>query len=62
MTYEIIKTQGTKTSFGAFMIYDNDTDEYLFDVDGNNAWDFYQEADYVLKKFKDDGKLRLRGM
>ena len=48
--FEIMKTQGTRNSFGAFMIYDSDTDEYLFDADGNNAWNTYEEAFAVFNK------------
>lgn len=43
MKYEIIKTQGTKTSVGAFMIFDEQGNEG-FDSDGNNAWDTLEEA------------------
>jgi hypothetical protein len=46
--YKIIKTQGTKNSTGAFMAYDSETDEYLFDSEGNNAWDTEEEAMAVL--------------
>ena len=42
----IIKTQGTKESVGAFMVYD-EKDECLFDEDGNNAWDTLKEAEEV---------------
>ena len=50
MSWEIIKTQGTKNSVGAFMIYDSDNDEYLFDAEGNNAWDTNEQALAVLNK------------
>ena len=50
MSFEIIKTQGTKNSVGAFMVYDSDTDEYLFDAEGNNAWDTNEQALAVLNK------------
>ena len=50
MSFEIIKTQGTKNSVGAFMVYDSDTDKYLFDAEGNNAWDTYEQALAVLNK------------
>ena len=50
MSFEIIKTQGTKNSVGAFMVYDSDTDEDLFDAEGNNAWDTYEQALAVLNK------------
>ena len=50
MSFEIIKTQGTKNSVGAFMVYDSDTDEYLFDAEGNNAWDTAEQALAVLNK------------
>ena len=44
----IIKTQGTKESMGAYMVYD-EKDECLFDEDGNNAWDTLEEAEEVKK-------------
>ena len=50
MSFEIIETQGTKNSVGAFMIYDSDIDEYLFDAEGNNAWDTHEQALAVLNK------------
>ena len=50
MKFEIIKTQGTKNSVGALMVYDSDTDEDLFDAEGNNAWDTYEQALAVLNK------------
>ena len=50
MKFEIIKTQGTKNSVGAFMVCDSDTDEDLFDAEGNNAWDTYEQALAVLNK------------
>jgi len=46
---EIIKTQGTKESIGAFMVVDKGGNEF-FDELGNNAWDTYDEALKVLKK------------
>ena len=45
----IIKTQGTKESIGAFMVW-NKQGNYLFDKNGNNAWDTYDEALKVLKR------------
>ena len=50
MPFKIIKTQGTKNSVGAFMIYDSDTDEYLFDAEGHTAWDTNEEALAVFNK------------
>ena len=50
MSFKIIKTQGTKNSVGAFMVYDSDTDKYLFDAEGNNAWDTKEQALAVLNK------------
>ena len=46
---EIIKTQGTKESIGAFMVVDKKGDEF-YDELGNNAWDTYYEALKVLKR------------
>ena len=40
---KIIKTEGTKTSVGSFMIYD-DKGNSVCDENGNNAWDTYEEA------------------
>ena len=48
---EIIKTQGTKESIGAFMVIDEKGQE-LFDKEGNNAWDTYQEAEKILNESK----------
>jgi len=45
----IIKTQGTKDSMGAFMVMD-EKDQELFDKEGNNAWDTYQEAEKILNE------------
>jgi hypothetical protein len=45
---KIIKTEGTKTSVGSFMIY-NDKGNDVEDENGNNAWDTYEEAERVLK-------------
>ena len=44
----IIKTQGTKDSMGAFMVVNKEGQE-LFDKEGNNSWDTYQEAEKVLE-------------
>ena len=46
--FKIIKTQGTKDSMGAFMVVNKEGQE-LFDKEGNNAWDTYQEAEKVLE-------------
>ena len=46
---EIIKTQGTRESIGAFMVFDKKGNEF-FDELGNNAWDTYDEALKVLKR------------
>ena len=48
---KIIKTEGTKTSVGSFMIYD-DKGNGVCDENGNNAWDTYEEAERVLKSEK----------
>jgi alpha-L-arabinofuranosidase len=45
---KIIKTEGTKTSVGSFMIYDDEGND-ICDENGNNAWDTYEEAERVLK-------------
>ena len=45
---KIIKTEGTKTSVGSFMIND-DEDNDICDENGNNAWDTYEEAERVMK-------------
>ena len=50
MPYKIIKTEGTKNSVGSFMVYDNNTDEYLFDEKGNNSWDTKEQALFILNK------------
>jgi hypothetical protein len=55
----IIKTQGTKESVGAFMVYD-ENDECLFDEDGNNAWDTLEEANEVEKNIKLNRELYLQ--
>ena len=55
----IIKTQGTKESVGAFMVYD-ENDECLFDEDGNNAWDTLEEANEVDKNIKLNRELYLQ--
>ena len=55
----IIKTQGTKESVGAFMVYD-ENDECLFDEDGNNAWDTLEEANEVEKNTKLNRELYLQ--
>ena len=55
----IIKTQGTKESVGAFMVYD-EKDECLFDEDGNNAWDTLEEANEVEKSIKLNRELYLQ--
>lgn len=46
---KIIKTEGTKTSVGSFMVIDNDGNDFC-DEEGNNAWDTYEEAERVMKK------------
>ena len=56
---KIIKTQGTKESVGAFMVYD-EKDECLFDEDGNNAWDTLEEANEVEKNTKLNRELYLQ--
>ena len=56
---KIIKTQGTKESVGAFMVYD-EKDECLFDEDGNNAWDTLEEASEVEKNIKLNRELYLQ--
>jgi hypothetical protein len=48
---KIIKTQGTKESIGAFMVFDKKGNEF-FDELGNNAWDTYYEALEVYSKNK----------
>ena len=55
----IIKTQGTKESVGAYMVYD-EKDECLFDEDGNNAWDTLEEANEVEKNTKLNRELYLQ--
>ena len=45
---KIIKTEGTKTSVGSFMIYDDEGND-ICDENGNNAWDTYEEAERVMK-------------
>ncbi len=45
---KIIKTEGTKTSVGSFMIYDDNGHDFC-DENGNNAWDTYEEAERVMK-------------
>ena len=55
----IIKTQGTKESVGAYMVYD-EKDECLFDEDGNNAWDTLEEANEVEKNIKLNRELYLQ--
>ena len=47
--YKIVKTQGTKESVGAFMVFDQDGED-CFDAKGNNAWDNLQEAAKVKRK------------
>ena len=47
----IIKTEGTKTSVGSFMIENSQTDDYVYDVEGNNAWDTKEEAESALVNF-----------
>ena len=48
---KIIKTEGTKTSVGSFMIYDDKGND-VCDENLNNAWDTYEEAEKVLKSEK----------
>jgi hypothetical protein len=47
----IIKTEGTKTSVGSFMIENSQTDDYVYDAEGNNAWDTKEEAESALVNF-----------
>jgi len=54
----IIKTQGTKESVGAYMVYD-ENDECLFDEEGNNAWDTLEEAEEV-KEIEKDAKNHIK--
>ena len=42
------KIEILQTSSG-FMVYDNDCDEYLYDINGDNCFDIYQDA--VTLKF-----------
>ena len=59
--FKIIKTQGTKDSVGAFMVMDK-KDQELFDKEGNNAWDTYQEAEKILnEKIHNRSKPRISG-
>lgn len=37
------KIEILQTSNG-FMVYDNDCDEYLYDINGDNCFDIYQDA------------------
>ena len=37
------KIEILQTSSG-FMVYDNDCDEYLYDINGDNCFDIYQDA------------------
>ena len=46
---KVIKTEGTKTSVGSFMVIDDDGNDFC-DEEGNNAWDTYEEAERVMKK------------
>lgn len=46
---KVIKTEGTKTSVGSFMVVDDKGNDFC-DEEGNNAWDTYEEAERVLKK------------
>ena len=49
---KVIKTEGTKTSVGSFMVID-DNGDYFCDEKGNNAWDTYEEAERIMKKGRD---------
>ena len=53
--FKIIKTEGTKFSVGAFMILDKKDNE-IFDNEGNNAWDTFEQAKKVIKDIKNDTK------
>jgi len=46
---KVIKTEGTKTSLGSFMVIDDNGDDFC-DEEGNNAWDTYEEAERIMKK------------
>ena len=48
---KVIKTEGTKTSVGSFMVVDDKGNDFC-DEKGNNAWDTYEEAERVLKSEK----------
>ena len=53
--YKIVKTQGTKESVGAFMVFDQDGED-CFDAKGNNAWDNLQEAEEVKQQTNQERK------
>jgi hypothetical protein len=46
---EIIKTEGTRTSTGSYMVL-LDNGDYLWDDKGNNAWDTYEEAQAAINQ------------
>ena len=53
--YKIVKTQGTKESVGAFMVFDEKNEE-IFDNKGNNAWNTLQEAEEVKQQTNQERK------
>ena len=53
---KVIKTEGTKTSLGSFMVIDDNGDDFC-DEEGNNAWDTYEEADRVIGIYMNTLKL-----
>ena len=53
--FKIIKTEGTKLSVGAFMILDK-RDNEIFDNEGNNAWDTFEQVKKVIEDIKHDTK------
>ena len=48
---EIIKTEGTLNSVGAYMIKIEE-DVYICDNENNNAWGTYEEAEQVIKEWR----------
>jgi len=48
---EIIKTEGSRNSIGAYMIKIEE-DVYLCNNEGDNAWDTYEEAEQVIKEWR----------
>jgi hypothetical protein len=49
MKMQIIKTEGTRTSTGSYMVL-LDNGDYLWDDKGNNAWDTYEEAQAAINQ------------